>query len=102
MPVFQVWKAKNTIIMKRFMATGYADVPNQVFYKPNSFMIFGDSSWGLFLPSLNPNRHGLTGSHSTTARADCMTTQTDHVECGEIEKCTHANFAQLCSGQLIL
>lgn len=43
MPVLQVWKAKNTIIMKRSMAAGYADVPNPVFYKPNSFMLFGDA-----------------------------------------------------------
>lgn len=43
MPVLQVWKSKNVIVMKRSMASGYADVPNPVFYKPNTHMLFGDA-----------------------------------------------------------
>jgi NAD(P) transhydrogenase len=43
MPVLQVWKAKNVIVMKRSLAGGYADVPNPVFYKPNTSMLFGDA-----------------------------------------------------------
>lgn len=43
MPVIQVWKAKNTIFMKRSMATGYAGVDNPVFFKPNTDMLLGDA-----------------------------------------------------------
>eukprot|EP01132_Coremiostelium_polycephalum_P009925 gene9925-12170_t len=43
MPVIEVWKAKQVIILKRSMATGYADVQNPVFFKPNTSMLFGDA-----------------------------------------------------------
>ena len=43
MPVIQVWKAKNTIFMKRSMATGYAGVDNPVFFKQNTDMLLGDA-----------------------------------------------------------
>ena len=43
MPVLEVWKAKQVIVMKRTMGTGYADVDNPVFYKPNSMMLLGDA-----------------------------------------------------------
>jgi len=43
MPVLQVWKAKNTIFMKRTMAGGYADVDNPVFYKETTQMLLGDA-----------------------------------------------------------
>jgi len=43
MPVLEVWKAKQCVVMKRSMATGYADVPNPLFFKPNTLMLFGDA-----------------------------------------------------------
>ncbi len=73
MPVLHVWKARSCVIMKRSMcvkkkghkmrrprqfrfypppspnplttrrATGYADVPNPVFYKPATSMLLGDA-----------------------------------------------------------
>jgi len=43
MPVLQPWNGKKTIILKRSMATGYAGVENPLFYKDNSYMLFGDA-----------------------------------------------------------
>lgn len=43
MPVLHVWNAKQTVVMKRSMASGYADVPNPVFFKSNTAMLFGDA-----------------------------------------------------------
>ncbi len=43
MPVIKVWEAKNTIIMKRSMAKGYAAIENNLFFMPKSRMLFGDA-----------------------------------------------------------
>jgi NAD(P) transhydrogenase subunit beta len=43
MPVLRVWEARDVIVFKRSMATGYAGVQNPLFFRENSQMLFGDA-----------------------------------------------------------
>ncbi|KEY90143.1 NAD(P) transhydrogenase subunit beta [Candidatus Photodesmus katoptron] len=43
MPVLKVWHARNVIILKRSMNTGYAGIQNKLFFKENTAMLFGDA-----------------------------------------------------------
>ena len=43
MPVLRVWEAQQVIVFKRSMASGYAGVPNPLFWRDNAYMLFGDA-----------------------------------------------------------
>ncbi|RLK46628.1 Re/Si-specific NAD(P)(+) transhydrogenase subunit beta [Microbacterium telephonicum] len=43
MPVLHVWEARNVIVFKRSMASGYAGVQNPLFFRENTQMLFGDA-----------------------------------------------------------
>ncbi|MGQ0848250.1 MAG: NAD(P)(+) transhydrogenase (Re/Si-specific) subunit beta [Actinomycetota bacterium] len=47
MPIINADKARRVIVLKRGMATGFAGIENELFYAPNTSMLFGDAKASL-------------------------------------------------------
>jgi NAD(P) transhydrogenase subunit beta len=43
MPILNVDKAKNVVVLKRSMAAGFAGIPNPLYSEPETTMLFGDA-----------------------------------------------------------
>jgi len=43
MPILEVYKARQVIVNKRSMASGYAGLDNELFYMERTMMVFGDA-----------------------------------------------------------
>ena len=43
MPILEVDKAKNVVVLKRSMNPGFAGIENELYYEPKTVMLFGDA-----------------------------------------------------------
>lgn len=59
MPILDVEKAKSILVLKRSMNPGFAGIENDLFYKPNTMMVFGDATKTVeqFIKAVNDLAH---------------------------------------------
>jgi NAD(P) transhydrogenase subunit beta len=42
MPILDVDKSQTVVVIKRSLSPGFAGIPNELFAKPNTLMLYGD------------------------------------------------------------
>jgi NAD(P) transhydrogenase subunit beta len=47
MPIIEVDKSANVVVLKRSMAAGFAGVDNPLYFNPKTTMLFGDAKKSL-------------------------------------------------------
>jgi NAD(P) transhydrogenase subunit beta len=47
MPILNVSESKSVIVLKRGRGTGFSGVENELFFNPNTSMLFGDAKQSL-------------------------------------------------------
>ena len=72
MPVLEAWKSSQVVILKRSMATGYSGIDNPLFYKENSYMLFGDAKSSV---------DGILQAFCGTAKVSQQSTGVDKTTC---------------------
>ena len=68
MPVMEVWKAENVVVMKRSLGIGYAGVDNPLFYMENNQMLFGDAKQNVSAILSKLSESGNAKSATTTEK----------------------------------
>jgi NAD(P) transhydrogenase subunit beta len=43
MPILNVDQARNVVVLKRSMRSGFAGIENELFHEPETSMLFGDA-----------------------------------------------------------